>query len=137
MYQNFMDYSDDKCMVMFTNDQKARMQACLQNCVNRLTLTTSTVCSNFVNTQEQSSINGSWNVYPNPVLNDLEIDVEGIHESLFTIFITNTLGQTIKTLNNSYGQKHFKLNLSNQPKGIYNVTLNCSQGLFSKRIVLE
>lgn len=38
MFQNYMDYSDDACMNLFTLDQKARMMAVMQNSPRRNTL---------------------------------------------------------------------------------------------------
>lgn len=45
MVQNFMDYSDDVCMNVFTYDQKARMRAVLENSPRRKELLNSNVCS--------------------------------------------------------------------------------------------
>lgn len=44
MVQNYMDYTDDNCMNIFTQDQKARMQAVLANSPRRNTLGASTGC---------------------------------------------------------------------------------------------
>jgi hypothetical protein len=43
--QNYMDYSDDACMNIFTQDQKDRMLAVLMNSPRRDDLLTSTVCN--------------------------------------------------------------------------------------------
>ena len=43
--QNYMDYSDDSCMNIFTADQKARVVATMTTAVNRASLATSMVCS--------------------------------------------------------------------------------------------
>ncbi|RAJ15007.1 T9SS-dependent choice-of-anchor J family protein [Olleya aquimaris] len=45
MIENYMDYSDDACMNVFTVDQKARVQAVLASQVNRASLTSSSVCN--------------------------------------------------------------------------------------------
>jgi PKD repeat protein len=45
MVQNYMDYSDDLCMNIFTNDQKMRMRTVLENSVIRATLITSDACT--------------------------------------------------------------------------------------------
>lgn len=45
MVQNFMDYSDDACMSLFTDDQKKRMRAVLENSPRRQSLLNSPVCS--------------------------------------------------------------------------------------------
>lgn len=45
MTMNYMDYTDDACMFMFTNDQKLRMDAVLLNSPRRKELLTSNVCS--------------------------------------------------------------------------------------------
>ncbi|MFN7015531.1 MAG: zinc metalloprotease, partial [Bacteroidia bacterium] len=45
MFQNYMDYSNDGCMNLFTADQKTRMRTVMQNSPRRVQLITSNVCS--------------------------------------------------------------------------------------------
>lgn len=45
MVENYMDYSNDACMNIFTQDQKARVDAVLLNSPRRVELLTSNVCS--------------------------------------------------------------------------------------------
>ncbi len=47
MFMNFMDYSDDACMYMFTLDQRDRIQTAMANCPFRTQLTASsaTLCT--------------------------------------------------------------------------------------------
>ncbi|MFT6924282.1 MAG: hypothetical protein ACJA1C_003303 [Crocinitomicaceae bacterium] len=44
MVENYMDYTNDACMNIFTDDQKTRMRTVFDVCPRRLGLTTSTVC---------------------------------------------------------------------------------------------
>lgn len=48
MIQNYMDYSDDACMNIFTNGQKARMQAVMAMSPRRQTLVEANLCSPIV-----------------------------------------------------------------------------------------
>lgn len=45
MVENYMDYSYDACMNIFTGDQKSRMQTVLQNSPRRSSLAASTACT--------------------------------------------------------------------------------------------
>lgn len=45
MVRNYMDYTDDACMNIFTLDQKARMQAVMANSPRRASLASSTACT--------------------------------------------------------------------------------------------
>jgi hypothetical protein len=136
-YQNYMDYSDDKCMVMFTEGQKARMQACMQYCPRRAALVTSTVCNAVGIKENQSTIELS--IYPNPSEGELFVDLKMADAQDFTISVVNTLGQTIKEVKQvqSNGGK-IKIDLSDKNTGVYFVTLKSkSGGSKVKRIVLQ
>ncbi len=45
MFMNYMDYTNDACMYMFSNDQKTRAQLIMSNSPMRASLLTSTVCN--------------------------------------------------------------------------------------------
>ncbi len=45
MVRNYMDYTNDACMNIFTQDQKARMVTAMMNGTRRASLMTSTVCN--------------------------------------------------------------------------------------------
>ncbi|MCB9235974.1 MAG: T9SS type A sorting domain-containing protein [Bacteroidia bacterium] len=67
MVQNYMDYTDDNCMNIFTNDQKSRMDVVLANSIRRQSLLTSTVCTpapviNYLGAQQtvvESGVDGT------------------------------------------------------------------------------
>lgn len=56
MVQNYMDYTDDACMNVFTNDQKARVIAVLTTQANRPNTTTSSVCTELASVNEDGSV---------------------------------------------------------------------------------
>lgn len=63
MVENYMDYTNDACMDIFTDDQKTRIRTVMTNSPRRNTLGTSTKCS-LASVGEISAAN--FSVYPNP-----------------------------------------------------------------------
>ena len=57
MVENYMDYSDDSCMNIFTVNQKDRIQAVMQYSPRRASLATSTACNTAQTYQNDGSLN--------------------------------------------------------------------------------
>ena len=71
MYMNYMDYSDDDCLNMFTSNQATRMYVSLTGYYP--TLTTSTACQDVKNSIDK--LNDINSVYPNPTDGILNVDM--------------------------------------------------------------
>lgn len=92
MTQNYMDYTNDTCMNIFTQNQKARILAVLQNSPRRSTLPTSLGCQAPLSTAAFELLEG-MNLSPNPANNFVTINSGKILPDSYTVY--NTLGQTI------------------------------------------
>jgi hypothetical protein len=137
MYQNYMDYSDDRCLSMFTTNQKSRIQACMQYCTRRTSLNISTVCSTS-NSIEESVATIEMSIYPNPTNGELFVNVNVLEVQDFTIEVINTLGQTVKELKQVQSNGGtFKMDLSDKNAGVYFVILKSKSISKTKRIILQ
>jgi hypothetical protein len=98
MFQNYMDYSDDLCMNVFTQNQKERMVAVMQNSPRRLSLATSDGCLPGVplNVNKINGLNTIY-LYPNPTQSIVNITIENGNELPETLEVYNCLGQIMIT----------------------------------------
>lgn len=115
MFQNYMDYTNDECMSVFTQDQLDRMIIILENAPRRQSLVTSTV-GGPLSTAEHQMLAGT-RVYPNPAQNILNITVDnGELPDNYTVY--NSIGQTIANVKVT-GDANLTVNTSAYSNGIY------------------
>lgn len=81
MFMNFMDYTDDECMSMFTMEQKNRMHQTLEGPRNKLIENINNSCIVDTNPTIPDT---EWSVYPNPsdgqfILKDINFSNEFLY----------------------------------------------------------
>lgn len=111
MVQNYMDYSSDTCMALFTKGQKARMWSFLSSDPRRLGLATSNGCAGL-GIKDDYQLN--FSIYPNP--SETSITVESFTD-LEEITVFNAFGQEVLKIETA-GLKT-TVNVSVLEKGIY------------------
>jgi len=121
MIENYMDYTNDACMSVFTQNQKTRMKTVLQNSPRRSSLGTSTVCQEVAGTEEFKLLNGI-NLYPNPTQTVLNISLSD-NELPDGFVIYNSLGQTISTVKVN-GSANLVVNTSAYINGVYFIKID-------------
>lgn len=70
MTENYMDYTEDLCQNIFTQDQKARMMTVLANSPRRKELVNSNVCNH---PNQESNTQLGFIIYPNPTTGSVSI----------------------------------------------------------------
>ena len=131
MYMNYMDYTNDACINMFTQGQKARMRALFANGAVR----SSILSSNGLSTPQtfESPLpteDPKWlhpQLYPNPAINEVNLDLT--YDTRWigkTIFVTNLQGQNV--MNVLITSKNSKINLSRLQAGIYFIAAKKDDG---------
>jgi hypothetical protein len=140
MYMNYMDFSDDACMYMFTLGQRQRMRVLfeaggLRNSIlfsNGLKGDGLPVADTVAGNQAAFDLF----LYPNPATTSLTIQSTGNSNSIGKkIYICNYLGQTIKAV--MCTSKLQQLDISGLSPGLYFIKMEGTQTSSTKKFVKQ
>lgn len=137
MIENYMDYTDDACMNIFTQEQIQRMRTVLRNSPRRQSLLTS---HGLLSPDELTAITPSpapqLRIYPNPFID--EITIENLPESRGTplmVSISTIQGQIIKKASFTGNARKIVLSIPPQNHQLLLLSLQADNYRFSCKIV--
>lgn len=134
MWCNYMDYTDDGSMYVFTTNQKTRMWAVLNG--SRVSLQTSLGC--VINSMQELSLANVFNLYPSPTNGQVTLDFGIAAPSDYDITVYNTLGEQVKTIHvDMLSERTLSLDLRDQAAGIYFVEVRNKAEKVTRRIVIQ
>jgi hypothetical protein len=116
MFMNYMDYTDDACMNMFTLGQANNMINTLN--VYRSSLHNSTGCSPAIGIQEIPSVNGI-SIYPNPAANEISILCQDVAAEKILLSVSDISGKEILRHEKFYCSEDIPIDISSLRNGIY------------------
>jgi hypothetical protein len=134
MVQNYMDYSHDSCMNMFTLGQKARMMSFLFSDSSRFALFSSPAGCNPLAVHD-FAFDQFFKVHPNPTNGEVLISYFGKWSAEMEITVTDITGKIV--MKKSVNEYSYTLDLSNFPAGIYTVQFLGDGGVATQKIVRE
>jgi hypothetical protein len=134
MYMNFMDYTDDECMNMFSEGQAYRMVAALNG--PRALILSSAGCSNPITSIAEKAKLNLFTVSPNPSSGKVSITIDPsiISIASTTVLITNQLGAIIQEF--TYTLDTTSETLILEASGIYFVTVTSEYASITKKIII-
>ncbi|MBC7861603.1 MAG: T9SS type A sorting domain-containing protein [Bacteroidia bacterium] len=134
MVENYMDYSNDGCMTMFTKGQKARMWSFINTLRSNL-LTNNVTCAT-VGIDEYNPVFGDFiHVYPNPVNGLLNINFSTNSIEQAKVEFYNAAGQLVKVFVPSDFQN--VVEVKGLASGIYFLKISNPSNCAVKKIVIQ
>lgn len=133
MIENYMDYSPDKCMNVFTVDQLARMKAVLSLSPRRVKLVENEKRGRLAETSKLAI-----SIYPNPIQDgELKADVSFSDFQDLTVTIYDLMGLPKSNVSyNGAWSKRVRIDVSKLTSGIYILEAKTKSEVSSKRFVV-
>ena len=133
MVENYMDYSKDGCMTMFTKGQKDRMWSFL-NTIRSGLLNNPASCNLVGTYQEQYDFNEVV-LFPNPTNRFLEIQLTGAFNNLMTMEIFDTQGRSVHKIQTL--EHNLSIDLNAFQSGIYTLKISHDTNYMVKKFIKE
>jgi len=128
MFMNFMYYTDDACMAMFSEGQKAVLLANLDGL--RSGLKNSNGCQPVATINHE--LDNLVQIFPNPATNFLYLQLENTTSTISDLSIFDNKGQVVlKT-----GLEK-EIDISALSNGVYYLKLTSDQGIVSRKILIQ
>ena len=134
MFMNYMDYTDDVCMNMFSEGQKQRMLAVMNT--SRLSLVTSGVCEPLA--LREISNADQLKVYPNPSNGEFVLDFNNLEiKGSVTVKVYNAMGQLVFEREYIDIANQESIRLSEVNSGMYMIHIISDQFSIIKKIEIQ
>ncbi|MFK7775654.1 MAG: zinc-dependent metalloprotease [Saprospiraceae bacterium] len=134
MFMNYMDYTNDNCMAMFTNGQKMRMLAALDT-FPRESLKNSGGCA-LGDTKDITLTPDDILLFPNPASDCLHIDLDIDNDLPIRMAIFDTAGREIFS-NNFFVKDLRTFDISNISNGVYFIYFESNGQVASKKLIID
>jgi len=136
MFDNYMDYTDDACMNIFTADQIQVMQAEIRPGGESHELTIHPELLQYPGNVQPPSDN-SFIITPNPSSGGVYISFNQVPSGFTHIVVKNAVGQRVWEENTTGMQtSYFPIDLSSLSKGMYFVTCYFTNATETRKIIL-
>jgi hypothetical protein len=136
MVQNYMDYSNDSCMAMFTLGQKARMLSFLNSDPRRAALFSSPAgCAPQGVQQHQYQFGDYFSLYPNPTNGIVNVSYFGNEAAQMNIEVLDLNGRVVGAFTTT--DYSYTLDLSNLPAGVYAVRFSNADRAAVKQLIIN
>lgn len=129
MFMNYMDYSDDGCLFLFTAGQKQRADATLATI--RTGLATSNGCGNATGISGPSA--SSFQFYPNPATDN--VTVQFGDDETYTVNIFDVNGKVVFTAENN--KDKMSIPVSSWANGFYYAQFKNNKSTQTKKLVVR
>ncbi|HLG36315.1 MAG TPA: T9SS type A sorting domain-containing protein [Bacteroidia bacterium] len=133
MFMNYMDYTDDACMNIFTQEQASYMQTAIDTF--RSTLYNSSGCSPAIGIGEISE-GQRISIYPNPAGNEIRIACSGNADEKFSLSVYDVTGKEILSQEKFTCADNIPVNISSLVRGVYFLKLKGARLSAASRFVV-
>ena len=134
MFENYMDYTDDGCMNMFSMGQSTRMNAAITNLRSQLLTSLGCVPVGIHELLDENFVS----VAPNPSAGEFLINYRLPSKTDVTLTVCDVMGKIILTEKLSYPIKsQSTLDLSEKSNGVYQLRVETANGYLVKRLVIN
>ena len=135
---DYMDYTDDAAMHMFTQQQAIAMGTrALAPSGESYTLTQHPELLDYPTAVNEVANDQNLLLYPNPSHGSITLSYNEGSAHLNNVVVLNMLGQRVAEFNNLSGSAAYTLPLNGLTSGIYFVHCNFASGLVVRKIVLQ